>query len=118
MTGSHGNENQTWCVNVREYTFFGSILGSDCYGMAWYGMVWHGMAWHGMAWHGMVWYGMVWYGMAWYGMASYGKLLLADASPQPLQPLQLLPNHCAVGITLYYYYTTIIMLLYLSLIHI
>ena len=35
----HSNQNQIWCVNIREYTGFRSILGSDYYGMAWYGMV-------------------------------------------------------------------------------
>ena len=60
----HSNQSQIWGVNIREYVVFGSIVGSDYYGMVWYGMVWYGMAWYGMVWYSMVWYGMVWYGMA------------------------------------------------------
>ena len=53
---------QIWCVNMREYLVFRSIVRSDYYGMVRYDMVCD------MVWYGMVWYGMVWYGMVWYGM--------------------------------------------------
>ena len=36
------------CVNIGEYRFLGSIVGSDYYGMVWYGMVWYGMVWYSM----------------------------------------------------------------------
>ena len=28
------NQDQIWCVNMGEYTFFGFIVGPDYYGMA------------------------------------------------------------------------------------
>ena len=34
ITGEHSIQNQIWCVNIREYMVFGSIVGSDYYGMA------------------------------------------------------------------------------------
>ena len=32
LAGEHANsnQNQIWCVNIREYMVFGPIVGSDC----------------------------------------------------------------------------------------
>ena len=34
VTGGNSNQDLIWCVNMGEYMVFGSIAGSDYYGMA------------------------------------------------------------------------------------